>query len=91
VGTVSLTLTGAVVAAVPVLVICKVYVAATPTTKLAGVALLIRDSCGAATVSVAVPVQCAAAGQLASPPPLTLALLFRLWPLTLACGVTGIV
>ena len=46
-------------------------------------------SCGALTGVVVVLEQCVAAGQVGSPPPDTLAVLVRFWPLAAACGVTG--
>ena len=62
-----------------------------PTTNVLGLALLRIFSCGASTVLVVVPSQCAAAGQLGSPPPLATAVFATLVPLVLACGVIGIV
>ena len=54
-------------------------------------AVLVIVSCGATTgVGPTVLVQRLAAGQLLSPPPLTVAVLVTDVPLMLACGVTGI-
>jgi hypothetical protein len=90
VGIVSVIVATAFVAAVPVLLTCNVYEAGTPTVKLAAEAVFVSVSTGAFTgVGPAVLVQRAAAGQVGSPPPVTLAVL-----VTLGCaavvGVTGI-
>ena len=48
------------------------------------------ESAGASTGVVVVLEQCGWPGQLGSPPPLTVAVFERFWPIAAAVGVTGI-
>jgi len=87
-GIVSVMVDAAVVAAVPVFCTVKVYEAGTPTVNEAAEAVFVSVNCGVFTGVVTVGVQRAAAGQVGSPPPLTLALLVTLG-VAATVGVTG--
>ena len=91
-GIVSVTVLVAVVAAEPLLVTIKVYVAGTPTISGLLLTVLRITNCGAFTGVPVVLVQFGLLtfGQVGSPPPLTVAVLFTVVPFAAGNGVTGI-
>ncbi len=89
-GIVSVIVDTAVVAAAPVLLRVNVYDAATPTVHGEALAVFVSVSCGPPIgVGPTVLVQRASAGQVGSPPPLTVAVFVTLVPAA-RVGVTGI-
>lgn len=89
-GTLSVTVATTVVAPVPVFVTFRVYVTGVPTVNIVLLAVLDIVSTGPPiTLLLTEAMQRATAGQVLSPPPLTLAVLVSVLPTAAAVGVTG--